>query len=307
MSSVAFFPVYPLAVRVVGAVVPGGVSLGAIVVTVACGAASFVLFHRWCRARLNPASSRAALIALAVYPFSWFLYGAAYSDALYLVLVLAAFLLLESDRPVVAGLVGAIATAARPTGVTLVIGLVAVAADRRGLFRRSPGRRFARRDFGVLLSIGGLLAWCAWLGVRFGNPLAFVETEGAPGWNQPPGPHTWLKLGFFHQLSRLPPPEVIAIVLQACLFVGCLCLIPAVVRRFGPGYAIYAAAAALVPAISSGDFLGLGRYLLPAFPVFAVVGVAATARRRWGVPAAGASGCLLVAGTALFASGYLVS
>src|SRR5581483_2701800 len=120
---------------------------------------------------------------------------------------------------------------------------------------------------------------------------AFVETEGAPGWNQPPGPRTWLKLGFFHQLAHLATVEAIAIVLQVVVFCAFVCLLPAVRRRFGPGYAVYAAAAAFTPAISSGDFLGVGRYLLPVFPVFAILGIS-TARSRWQRPAVLCSGAL---------------
>jgi hypothetical protein len=307
MSSVAFFPVYPLAIRAVSAVLPGGNGFSAVLLTVVSGAVALVLFHRWCRRRLSASRSRAALVVLALYPFAWYLYGAAYSDALYLALVLTAFLLLEQDHYLLAGLVGAVATAARPTGITLVIGLLAVALDRR---RRASNHGRAGgwpRELLVLSSCAGLAAWCAWLAVRFGNPLAFIETEGAPGWNQPPGLHTWLKLGIWHQLLHLPSPEAIAILLQAALVVAFVCLVPAVARRFGHGYAVYTLAVVLVPAVSSADFLGLGRYLLPAFPVFAVVGAAIDGQVVWRRLTAIVSTTLLVAGTALFASGYLVA
>src|SRR5204863_8376941 len=126
MAAVAFFPVYPLVVRAAASIVPGGVEFSAIVVTILSGGTALVLFHRWCATRLTPRAARCAVVTLAVYPFAWFLYGSAYSDALFLSLVLAAFLLVEADHPLAAGLVGALATASRPTGITLVIGLAAV-------------------------------------------------------------------------------------------------------------------------------------------------------------------------------------
>ncbi|MGI8662840.1 MAG: mannosyltransferase family protein [Acidimicrobiales bacterium] len=307
MSSVAFFPAYPLVLRVVGAVLPGGVALAAVVVTLACGALDLVLFHRWCARRMSAEAARAAVGALGLYPFAWFLYGAAYSDAMFLGLVLAAFLLVEDDRPLAAGLVAFVATATRPTGITLVIGLVAVTLDRRGLLRRAPRGSLRRRDLGVLLSIGGLIAWCAWLAIRFGNAFAFVETEGAPGWNQPPGLRTWLKLGLIRHLGIVATPEAIAILLQTAAFIGFLCAVRAVSRRLGRGYAVYTLSATLIPAISTRDFLGVGRYLLVVFPVFALVGLATSQPSKVRSFAAAASASLLVAGAALFSAGYLVA
>lgn len=304
ISSVAYFPLYPLAAHLISMLLPGGTALATIVVTLVSGAAALVLFHTWCRRRMSGAAARGAVVALAVYPFAWFLYGAAYSDAMFLALVLAAFLLLEDDRPVLAGLVGALATAARPTGITLVIGLVAVMVERRRSRNRSGAT--SSRELGVLLSIGGLAAWCAFLALRFHNPFAFIETEGSPGWDQSPGIHTWLKLGFWHKISTLATVESASILLQVIVMVAFLCLVPAVARRFGAGYAVYTAAAILAPAISTGDFLGLGRYVLAAFPVFAVVG-SAVHDAPWRKAATVTSAGLLIVGTALFSSGYLIS
>ena len=40
------------------------------------------------------------------------------------------------------------------------------------------------REATLLISGAGLLAWMIFLGVRFGDPLAFATVQGAPGWNQ---------------------------------------------------------------------------------------------------------------------------
>ena len=307
MSSVAFFPVYPLLVRALAATVPVGVPVIALLVTTVCGLATLLLFHRWCSRRMSPRAAALAVTALAFYPYAWFLYGTAYSDALFLALVVSAFLALEADRPVLAGLFGALATATRPTGVVLVIGLVAVALDRRGLLGGKTVRsRLRSADWGVLLSIAGLAMWCTWLAVRFGNPFAFIETEGAHGWNQAPGPRTWFKLTFFDHVHS-PPSVWVPLVVQAVLCLAFIASVPAVSRRFGRGYGLYVLATAVIPAISTSDFMGVGRYLLPAFPVFALIGVTLEGRpfaERF-VPTTMA--VTLLAGAALFACGYYLS
>lgn len=58
-------------------------------------------------------ATRTALAQFLVYPYSFMLFGVVYSDGLLVALVLGALVLAESDRCVVAGLVGAAATQRR--------------------------------------------------------------------------------------------------------------------------------------------------------------------------------------------------
>jgi Gpi18-like mannosyltransferase len=308
MSAVAFFPVYPLIVRALAVVVPGGVPVAALVTTTTCGLATLVLFHRWCARRMSARASLLAVGALALYPYAWFLYGTAYSDALFLTVVLGAFLALEADHTVLAGVLGAIATATRPTGIVIVIGLVVVALDRRGrLGGNTPRAKLRAKDGAVLLSVVGIAAYCVWLAIRFGKPLAFIETEGARGWNQSPGMHTWMKLAFFEHVQRWPLVDWLPLAAQALMCLLFIAAVPYVSRNFGRGYGIYVLATALIPATSTADFMGVGRYLLPAFPVFALLGGALERRRVVRRLLPSVSALALVAGTALFASGYYLT
>src|SRR3954453_9246342 len=84
-----------------------------------------------CRDRLSERERKVALALLLLYPYAWFLFGTGYADALFLCATLGAFVLLDGGHPVLAGVVGVAATAGRPTGAAVVIGLVAVALDRR--------------------------------------------------------------------------------------------------------------------------------------------------------------------------------
>ncbi|MGH9149672.1 MAG: mannosyltransferase family protein, partial [Acidimicrobiales bacterium] len=109
-SPVAFFPAYPLAMRAVGWVV-GDLLVAGVLVSFAAGLGSVVLFHRWCRSAAGRPVARLALVLLVTYPFSFYLFGVVYSDALFLAAALGAFALVEHDRPLLAGLAGAVATA----------------------------------------------------------------------------------------------------------------------------------------------------------------------------------------------------
>jgi hypothetical protein len=361
MSSVAFFPAYPMALRLLQHLVrdPAFVLPG-IVLSLACGLGGVVLLHRWCRVVLArrgagrpERTARTTVLVVLVYPYAWYLYGAVYADALFLLCAVGAFVLVERDRPVLAGIVAAVATAARPVGVGLAIGLAAVLLERREVIRlhfaeqaastgwrqawrtarAAPGstlrrvlavrvqlRRLRPADAGVLTAIGGLVAWMAYLQVAFGDRLLFAKTQSAPGWDQGQGPRTWLKIPWLGLARRLPmfvaDPHLhwdrliytLGITFQALLVVGALCLLPAVVRRVGWGYALYVVGVVAVPILGSKDWQGTGRYLLAAFPVLLVVGGRlagwAPSRRR---SLLGVSAALLVFLTSAFARGFYLA
>ncbi|HEX2848988.1 MAG TPA: hypothetical protein VHN98_00475, partial [Acidimicrobiales bacterium] len=94
-ASVAFFPAYPLAMRFADVVVPGDALAAGVVVTYALGLLSVVLFWRWCRAAIRSDAVPLAVAVLVLWPCAFFLYGAVYSDALFLAAALGSLLLLE--------------------------------------------------------------------------------------------------------------------------------------------------------------------------------------------------------------------
>ena len=59
-------------------------------------------------------------------------------------------------------------------------------------------------DAGLLLAPLGLVAYCAFLWIKFRNPLAFLEVAGAPGWDQPPGFKTWFKVHWIKAMWNGP-------------------------------------------------------------------------------------------------------
>lgn len=330
-SAVAFFPAYPLGVRGLGDLL-GDHQVAGHVLAVACGLAGALLYALWVRGRLPRRSAVLAVAVLLLYPYAFFLYGPMYADSLFLLSAVGAFVLLERRWYLAAGLVGAVATAARPVGVAVAVGLVVrtlelLAEDRRAARpltgdvvaapRAWPGwrdvvtavRDVRLRHVGVLASGLGLAGWVTYLWLEFGHPLAFVEVESAPGWNQGVGPKTWFKVVYLGTLLQGPYDIAVLLTLQAAACVCAVLLVRRVQRLFGWGYAAYTAMVLLIPIIGTKDFMGTGRYVLVAFPVMAAAGdFLATRRRRWVAPVVLAvCGTLLVVLTYLFGRGVAVS
>jgi hypothetical protein len=196
-----------------------------------------------------------------------------------------------------------------PFGVRLA-GRVVQGARRIATQARA---RFALRDLRwsdtrILLAFGGFVAWCAFLWVRFGDPLLWQQIQSVPGWDQGSGPATWFKVFLFEQMvGDAHSPFTWSKVGQGLLALGVVVLVPRIARRFGWAYAAFTLGAVMLPIIGTKDFMGTGRYLLVAFPAFALVGEWLADRRPLRVGVLVTSGVLLVFLTTLFARGHYLA
>jgi hypothetical protein len=290
-----WFPAYPLTVRAVDAVL-GDPIVAAVLVSLAGGCVAAVLFWRWLGLRVTSRTARlSGLAVLLCYPYGWFLYGVVYSDAVFLAFVLGAFVLVERDRYLLAGLVGAFATATRPSGFAVVAGLLVLSLERSGVLTtgrsRTPSwvsalRLPTRIDLSglrrgpllSLLSVTGLAAFCAYQWSAWGDPLRFIAEQAN---YHDPNPSSLLKVQFFDAwYDGFAFSHLASTTSQAVLLTVVLMSVPAIGRRFGWGYAVYTLGLAALPAVSVSTFMGVGRYLLPAFPCFALLGEWLALHRR---------------------------
>ena len=274
-SPVAFFPLYPLLIRALTFL---GLNrwVAGITVSMVCAMAGLSLFSRWAK-QVAPQVWQSAFWLLALYPFAEYLYGVVYSDALFLLCAVSAFLALEKDRPILSAIFGALASACRPVAPAVVVGLLVRSIERR----RLKGERLQVIDFVPALAGLGLLAFMTYLQLRFDDALAFVHVQGAPGWAQPPGWHSWLKLDWFKTMFPQVDPLIgIRLGGHALMTVLALVLVVPTCKRLGWGYGVFTLMVVGIPAVSSKDFQGLGRYVIAAFPLFVTLALLLAERPR---------------------------
>ena len=284
-SSVAFWPTYPLVVKVFSWAFPS-IYITGTMVTVVSGAVAVLLLRKWASFFTTPAVAITAVVVMCVYPYSWYLYGTVYSDALFVATALGAFVLIERDRLFWAGVVGILATAGRPSGLIVALMLVARVIERRNLARGVRGlraldpRALTRADAPIFVSWLGVGGWMAYLFVRFGDPLLFVSAQSS--WQQGAGPSTWLKFRVFQELVDQPLEwSTIGHVVHGVVVIASLFLLPRVCRRFGWAYTLYCAGIVALPLIGTKDFQGSGRYVIGAFPVLVVMAELLVDHPRW--------------------------
>lgn len=169
--SVAFFPLFPLFIRAVMSLgLPFEVA-GTLVNNLAFLGAILVLYS-WVEERLGTNAARWATAVLAFCPLS--LFGTViYTEGLFLLFSTAALRAFDKQQYIWVGLWGAFATAARPTGIALVPAL-AIASWRE---RRPPIAYVAS-----LATCGGLILYCLYCQLQFGDFLAFAHAQ--QGWKR---------------------------------------------------------------------------------------------------------------------------
>jgi hypothetical protein len=166
----AFFPVYPLLVRWADRVLPGGDSLAALSVNAALSVVAVVLVGLIARRLAGNEVAARSMVLFAVFPGS-FVLSFAYSEATLIVLAAACLLLLMDERWLLAGVVGALATATRPNGIA-VVAACAVAAGI-AIWRRRDWWALAA----VLISPLGFVGFQLWLGAHADEPGVWFRVQ----------------------------------------------------------------------------------------------------------------------------------
>jgi hypothetical protein len=273
-GGVGFFPLWPLlmrgAVEAVGAApTPANLALAGIVLANLCFLAAVVLLTRLAEPRLGAEGARTAALLLCVVPFGFF-FNAAYSESLFLVLVLAAFALAGGNRWGAAGAVAGLASASRLVGLALLPALLWLAWRRRASLRDLIGL--------AVLSPAGAVAYGLYTWRRFDDPFAYFEAQATwGGWDE----HVrfYAELFLFHpRQALLGDPRHLIILLNTALGLVALALLPKVWRTCEEGLALFTTL--LVVVQFAFTWVSLGRYLLPAAGLY-LAAAALLTQPRW--------------------------
>lgn len=310
-SRANFFPLYPLLIHIfapVVAVLPAHdpYALAGVIISWVTFAIACVGLYRLARDHFGERVAVITVTLLALFPFSLY-YGAAYTESIYLMLAVWAFVAIERGEWWAAAALAGIASASRPPG--LLIGVCVGLAYLIDWYRT---RHALRLD---LLSLAlvpvGAASYLFYCWVRWGDPLAYAKTSSA-GWN---GGHLQLTGVWFIAQVMLHPIrwigtldgdheiEMAAILLMLCF----LALIALIVRYLGPVYALFAFASIMAPVLDFPNVNSLGRYLSVVFPVFMVVAYLLRDKPRVVIALSTIGGTLLILGATYFIAGYGLS
>ncbi len=302
-SNVAFFPLFPLINGWVSRLTGLPVEIAGSLVSTALAFAACLLLHRltW-RETGSPDSAARSVVYLLAFPAAYYL-AIGYSEAVYLVCVLAAFEWARAGRWGWCGAASCLAGLARLHGALLIAPLGYEYLRQRGFRLRS-----LRADaIGVLGAPLGVLVFMGYLGLQFGRPLAYFEVQalffkGIRADAFPTFPGATLAR-FLHGALIHPPSTEGVIVIGATILLLILTL--EVWVRLPRVYGVYMLTFALF-SLTSGDLISMPRFVVPMFPGFIALGL--IGRQPW------ADRAILIASVALqgvlalmFANGYWIA
>jgi hypothetical protein len=238
----AFFPLYPLLIRVAAPFAGGDVALAGVLVANLAFLGALGLVYALARRRVEPAAALLTAVLVTLQPGA-VAFGTAYSDSLFLLLTVATFLAAERGQRGVAGACAGLAALTRLPGALLFVPLLIMFA-----------RQDRRPRASWLWALGGplgLLAFCAYLGVVTGDPLASFNAQAV--WDP----------GQVPDAVSSPPVIIVATVIYGAVALVELRLLYDLWRRRSdpPGVAWAVANIGLV--IASRRGASLLRYLTP--------------------------------------------
>jgi len=261
-----FFPLYSLLMRGLTEalflpITERNLALAGLVISNLCFIALVVLLARWSARLFGDEAARSTILLLCLSPFAFF-FNVAYTESLFMLLVVGTLMLATSNKWLAAGLVAGLATATRLVGLALIPALLYLAYKRRISLLETLTS--------IGLSCYGVLAFGVYSAFRTGNPFEYFDAQSEWGdW----GDHVRFYADLFVTNPREAfggDPRHLVIMLNLLLFAIALAWLPAVWRRLDRATALYTTLIVVVQGMMT--WVSLGRYLLPAVGVYLVAG-----------------------------------
>jgi Mannosyltransferase (PIG-V) len=271
-GSAAFFPLYPLAVRVLSLITLLPVQPASFVVAQGSFLGSLCVLNALAAREFSPLTAQRATKYLAVFPTAFFLI-APYAESLFLLLALTTFWFARAGRWQVAAFFATGAALTRSVGLTICLALLVELVRQ---WRAKRGVDLVPGLAAVLAAPAALGTYCLYWSVLYDD--FFAPLSAQRGWGREPMfPLTTLfhavRTGFEHQGLWLIDLLVVAI--AASFIVAGARLIPLC-------YTVFAAASLLLPLCNAWEprpLMSVPRFAAVIFPVFFVI--ALHTQRRW--------------------------
>ena len=265
----AFFPLYPMLVRVLAVPWPNLVGLIAIALNFVLFAIALVLLVRLARPHLGEARAIRAAALLALFPFS-FVYTMAYSETLTLILIVLSFLAVEHGYAGRAGIAFGLASLTRAQSAFFLVPLLLAA-------RKQPGPRLRW----LALGLGPLatLSYIVWVAFFTGSWNGYFGSYAA--WGRNTG---GAAAGSGSVATALAGPLALYFAALMILLMFAVGLFVFARRDRIPFEYMVIPAIALIMLLVSGSLEAVGRVVLLSFPYSWILASRQHAAWRYGWP-----------------------
>jgi hypothetical protein len=292
-GSTVFYPLYPLVSSGLKSLL-GIDEYGALLLV--ANVASLVAALLMTKFVVEELGDEIALLSLAFFSFfpSSLYLSAGYTESLCLVFILLGLILLTRKKFVLAAVSAGLSLGARSTGIVMIPVILWETWSRVPL---PLPRLLPRMALYGVLAASGLLLFMAYLGIRFGHPMAFAA--GQQAW------HDGTFLDRLVSAAALRPFRHFDW-LRGGWFLGFLVLTIWSFRHLRFPVSLYALGTLMLAYLTLGITDSMNRYVLMCFPAFMCLGILCKGRPWLAAALIGIFGALLLVNTALFSQWYWV-
>lgn len=291
--TLVFFPLYPMLLRLVHAIIPNYVIAGMVFSTV-CYAIGCILVYKLALLDYSKSVARKALMFMSIYPWSYY-FGGIMTESLFLVMAAATFLAVRKHNWWLAGLFGMLAAATRSFGVLLIIPAAAEWVQHERPFdkiREKQWKTLGRRFAGVLPILLMMLGTVFYLYCNYsktGDPFIFLKYQ-RENWSQ--------GVQFFGKTLAMICKKLVdpgtswtnAVSIFMSGIVSCAIIAPIILYSVRRARSMYVVFALVYFAFNAGAMwpMSLARYLSCLFPMFWVLADFTDRHKDFELPIAGA-------------------
>lgn len=282
LPEASFFPLYPLLMRLTAPLVGGHVTLAGILLANGCSLAAFVLLGRLVERESGARIARRTLLYYALFPSGLF-FMTAYTEGLFLLLSVGAFLAMRQRRWLLCGALVALATLTRAQGALL---LAPLAVEAWEALRPAWATLALARRWRTGLALAGaalapalaFLAFQAYLAQVYRMPDVLSRAAATSEWRRS---LDWPWVGVVGDIVTLatggaaaPRLEILKDFVFLAFWLGlCVVMVARFLPRVPRSWIAYSwmslAPVFLTPAhIRGGGLMSVPRFVLVVFPCF---------------------------------------
>ncbi|OGE13289.1 hypothetical protein A3G14_05405 [Candidatus Curtissbacteria bacterium RIFCSPLOWO2_12_FULL_38_9] len=288
----AFFPFYPILIKLVSYLTFGNFLISALLISNLAFLAGLLIFYKLVKKNYGQKTAFWSCLFLLAFPTSFY-FGAVYTEGIFFLMIVATFYLLEEKKILLASIIGTFASATRLVGVFLAPALI---------------KKMNFKSLIPLLVVPiGLVIYMIYLKIEFNNPLYFLTAQSVWGQERSTTGIVLLPQVFWRYFKILMTTSGLplfnaALELAATIFA--LIILTIATKRVKREWLIFSWLAVLTPTLT-GTLTSVPRYILIAFPIYIVLAQIKNTNLKILILAM--SLIILFIATALFSRGYWIA
>jgi Gpi18-like mannosyltransferase len=256
MANYAFFPLYPLMMRIIDTVL-GDPALSGFIISNICLLISCFFLYRLVRLDSDERTAMRSIKYLFLFPTAFILSGIL-TESLFLALSLACLYYAKKGSWHLAGALGFFTALTRPYGVIIILPV---------LYEYLRSKEFKLKNVKadalyMLLIPAGISAYAAYCYYLMGDPLAFAHVQSAWGGH--------LANPIIELFYRLITPGSTEVLFGACFTLIALVVMLLSFKKVDFSLWLYGLLLILIPLSTPSSAWSMARYIVLAFPLFIV-------------------------------------